>query len=462
MKRLYFFTFFLISTLCHAQSYFSCNSVSESSENLITPFSEPVIPDPTQKFVINVFFHIVTDENGKINRGQGLIDNDYGEEEIMEAMRVLTKNFWRYNIYFKYRGHDVIADTNLTNNVTSNWTDYDVTGSFNLFFVNSLGGASGSALVGNILSSYAYWAMESYFERTIIHEIGHCFNLFHVFQPYTGGHPCEHVTRDVNDPSYNADAAGDKVADTAAHPNFGLGAAYFNNCVFQNPGATLADCEGTPYENIELNFMGIDVPDASCDMVLTPGQATRARTYLANLTAPHYLACLTTMDQLFLPYYDEIVASNHVVSTVDNGDGTITTCRQPKRVYRYQKGFYYTFKSSSILPQIIDFYSHELPVIFPIGPTLKVAIKESKHPQQTFLIPSINGVPPICETEPVSGVTIVSTQVLGSNNFTEKQLTAEEINDPAVYDNLAPGYYHCISKHTVKGTVFTKTVYIPN
>ncbi len=60
----------------------------------------------------------------------------------------------------------------------------------------------------------------------MIHELGHNFNLYHTFgnnnvrpDPYN----CEHVTRDINDPNYNAASTysvGDEVADTNAVPNF--------------------------------------------------------------------------------------------------------------------------------------------------------------------------------------------------------------------------------------------------
>src|SRR5690606_8910800 len=61
---------------------------------------------------------------------------------------------------------------------------------------------------------------------TLIHEIGHAFNLIHTHGPNEVewyGSTCERVTRNPLDPNYNASGAnakGDKVHDTAAVPNF--------------------------------------------------------------------------------------------------------------------------------------------------------------------------------------------------------------------------------------------------
>ncbi|HMK06866.1 MAG TPA: hypothetical protein VK476_05005, partial [Flavobacterium sp.] len=89
--------------------------------------------DPSTIYVVNVFFHIIFDGNGKIPSYPTL---HYGETEVLAAVRDLNIGFNPHKIYFKYLGFDVKNDTYLTthasqaNLVASGYK----TGCFNLWF----------------------------------------------------------------------------------------------------------------------------------------------------------------------------------------------------------------------------------------------------------------------------------------------------------------------------------------
>src|SRR5690606_17284042 len=107
---------------------------------------------------------------------------------------------------------------------------------------------------------------------------------------------CEHVTRDPNDPNYNADTAGDKVYDTAADP--GLFAnpdpnGDYANC-YNFDASTCSyigsqvDCQGTPYaidSTVANNIMSYG--SDACKTLFTPGQGERIHYSIDNANPIH-------------------------------------------------------------------------------------------------------------------------------------------------------------------------------
>jgi len=193
---------------------------------------------------------MVNDNDG--NTLAFILGTDF-EGLAMQAITYLNVNYNPYNIYFKYRGFDTHNNTTAT--TTANGTTINgiyQPGYLNIFFVNSAGGASGLAYFGSPVCWMAWETLQDpyYFEYVLCHEIGHCLKLFHtnfLFIP-----ECEHVTRDIDSPDYNADIAGDLVEDTPAVGY--LNPAYDANCEYIfNPN--YQDCQETPYENITKNFM---------------------------------------------------------------------------------------------------------------------------------------------------------------------------------------------------------------
>lgn len=94
---------------------------------------------------------------------------------------------------------------------------------FNIYSPHSLSRGSGQSGYNQTNVAIISGVIGNSNSRTLYHEIGHCFNLIHTFGN-SNERPdpinCEHVTRDPNEPSYNAATRGDLIVDTNAVPNF--------------------------------------------------------------------------------------------------------------------------------------------------------------------------------------------------------------------------------------------------
>jgi len=103
--------------------------------------------------------------------------------------------------------------------------------------------------------------------QILIHEMGHFFGLSHPHSNWHGNY-CEHVTRDKDNPNYNANKKGDKIDDTNATPNFvkeqltyGIDAlrkidyTYKNaKKILQNENGFKADPDSTKIEKALLDY----------------------------------------------------------------------------------------------------------------------------------------------------------------------------------------------------------------
>jgi hypothetical protein len=142
------------------------------------------------------------------------------------------------------------------------------------------------------------------------HELGHVLNLFHTHQGAASTFSCEKVTRDPNDPDYNAETHGDRVVDTQASPEFyGTNMQYVSTDCNTYTG-NLTDCDGTPY-NITMseiqNFMAYT--RQHCRTLFTTGQKIRMHEYIESKANNDYVNILDNN------YYD-LYSSN---STLDKG-----------------------------------------------------------------------------------------------------------------------------------------------
>lgn len=99
------------------------------------------------------------------------------------------------------------------------WNRYGIAGAINIFCVDS---DSPSAQHANFPDgARPNMVVMKYYNNgwSTLHELGHTFTLLHTFETYYGS---EAVTRDPGDPCYNAETAGDKLADTEATINLGF------------------------------------------------------------------------------------------------------------------------------------------------------------------------------------------------------------------------------------------------
>jgi hypothetical protein len=318
--------------------------------------------------VLNIFFWGINDSMG--NPGVQLLT----EEQCLTSVSQLNRVYNGFGIFFKYAGMDNTSFKSdlyvhmtkgetiffFTDPITAEFKKED---SFNIYIASGgtsgFGGVSEGSYTTNIASHYDFFVKDD----LMVHEIGHCFNLHHTHLDWFAGHAVyplycidcgdeefctEHTTRDVNDPDFNADEAGDRVTDTPAIPNFIFEWCLYNgipesSCTsnyyeyidpvtyeYIGPGT---DCLDFPYlifpEDIK-NYMAYGkAPPELFSRNFTNGQKVRMMEALAaNLG--DLPAAITTVEVLYDPYKGSYSSS-----------GSIGTQTPPT----FQPGFDYVFMS---------------------------------------------------------------------------------------------------------------------
>lgn len=156
--------------------------------------------------------------------------------EAVEYIKTLNSYYKEYNICFVLVGIGTLRDSAVLNG--ADHVDFAVSGAqnnairdnaINVYMAPSV---TSNPEVGGITSYYnnviAIRQPSMYDKALLAHEVAHTLGIMHTIGPRNeiynspngmGGMPtCEHVTRDPNNPEYNADTAGDRVRDTAADP----------------------------------------------------------------------------------------------------------------------------------------------------------------------------------------------------------------------------------------------------
>lgn len=172
--------------------------------------------------------------------------------------------------------------------------------------------------------------------KTIVHEMGHFFSLYHPF--HDGGYE----TTCANNSNCNVD--GDRVCDTEVELNVACGTST-NTC---NNNLPFVIADSTKNYTVLNNFMGY----TDCQWMFTEGQKTRARSALLSfryglitskaLTAPDslspFIACLPTATYGLSPYYGVQKVEFNTLSVYSNSsqaDGSFyidRTCNQSTTV----------------------------------------------------------------------------------------------------------------------------------
>lgn len=445
------------------------------------------IPPASNKYVFNIKFHIVKNDDGT-----GVTAN-YGEAEVMNAIMILNTHYNPYNIFFKYQGFDVVystlhmkirsfvggaANQNTSHPFFTDLVQYSKTGmtapvynynAMNMFIVegidiSTVDGLAKTAGVANRPGVDSVLAYNTFLSSSMPHEIGHNFNLYHIHEGWNTTN-CEHVSGD------NSSIAGDFVTDTpAAHT---LSSTNINtaNCSYQNP-SNLNDCVGTQYTNIPIrNFMATN---NSCrilgtgylpgNAVFSQGQANRMReqieNYYNNSSNPYgYYNAKNTVESLYEPYSQIPIMSNVIASITDDGipNGMSIVCRYfSGYTFKYQKGFNYIFNrygvtTNEAVNQIPSYEDYGTFIITQLNPSYE-------HPFGNVCYRGAK----ICGLETMAGGKIYTTQNLGSMNMSETNLTPQDLENPNLIDNLPNQTFNIIVKETNTGDTKSETIYKGN
>lgn len=327
----------------------------------------------------------------------------------------------------------------------------------------------------------------------VCHEMGHALGLHHVWNNWDNPSTtnqyllAEHVTREPLNPdgsvntNYNADIAGDFVADTPVTRSE-LYAFHYNenNCKLKNldsPTFPMRDIQGTlfDFENIKYdNFMSYiyKVNNPNCgsnyqlpgcsDRIFTPGQGVAMRKFIQNVpyvytnfgdtgyTTTNFNFTLTYLESLYEPFFVggggsnsgyPSVALKKTYSTNQTFTGANVWNCGPFTM-RFQPGFNYEFFNlPGTLLQNEDMQPN-------IASSTYIGVK---IPYISNTI--INSVAPSCfgTYEPFTSGDIKSTLNMGSTYYTQEELDKIKASDPELYEKLQSQMYHIITKQTDSG-----------
>ncbi len=315
--KLLFCTFMLNVFIMNAQQ-----------NNLECATLEPTTPDPAgvyshsidpaylvtdcEPIVLNIYFWGINYPNGT---------NDFPNRanDVLTAVANLNILYNQFNIFFKYRGFEEIDSPALPNDPNgyyilespsqfyglTAWAEANGHKKADAFNVYAYGWGTG---FGGISPGYSVTTSglgsAGLTKVTMTHEIGHNLNLIHTRS--SKGINGERVTRDVNDPDYNADEKGDEVVDTAANPGFWVNGTYpyINNCTYNNDG-TQVDYDGDYYIPTPQDIINVLSDAYDCMHAYSPltiGQGIRAREALIDDVNGYFAPTLTTIASLYEPY----------------------------------------------------------------------------------------------------------------------------------------------------------------
>ncbi|WP_299015097.1 hypothetical protein [uncultured Polaribacter sp.] len=426
------------------------------------------------QYVFNVYFHI-------INESDGTREIAIGENEVMDAVALLNRNFNSFNIFFKYTGHGAINDSNWTIIENSadfydlrsyaKENDYFVENAFNIFICEDFKAGAGIAFKPGITSLVED---EDLLNSTLQHEIAHNFLIHHIHKFTT---TCEHVNGN------NADITGDLVTDTNAAHKLDLNGAdnilgneddeviFLNNGYVYNNFSNKVDCTNTPYKDIQvLNYMASN-SYLGIRKSFTNGQGVRMRETIKNNLNTIYANVQNSISSLYEPYFYEITGAEgneNINSTKDdpNISQNIIVCRNPLLISKFQKGFdynFYTFdtwddKNAPINP-VLDFkkVNNEYAVV---KNKYKHAIKINQISNNIKIYTNLGGYRGfICKSEPATAGRIVTASNLGSNDISVKNLNEKQVVNPNLVKELEKGKYHTITRTTKSGVSTQKTIY---
>ncbi len=440
-----------LTLLAFGQQQDICATPDEGSSYYTTNYSNSIDPaylDTFDPVVYNIKFWEINSEDDVPS------NNQITEDMVLDAVARMNIALNDAKIFVKYRGFERFA-SNLFDTITvagSNsygnmkaWAasnGYKEPNAINVYMPKHSGdGTTNFSGIATTLGAVFAIRFEAVTTPVMLHELGHVLGLPHTFVGYNSSN-CEHVTRNPNDPNYNADTSGDKIIDTPAQDTM-WNDVDPNTCE-HIPGDS--DCQGTQYEIAPedvKNFMGYGGLRL-CGDRYTVGQKIRMRERL--LTAGTMINAETDIASLFEPYKGEYYLAGAY-------DPTIHTPY-------FQPGFNYRFvECDGNYPQPADFYDISYPVSWT---NVLLAITENdtnygniKHPNHSAIyIEEVDEVgndsdyydyPRKCydnnNKAAGSGIVTKFNDGVLNANVTVMPQDSTAINNPQLIQNLQPGLY---------------------
>ncbi len=225
-----FFLFFIIATSSvFSQTDDFCGTAPNTIPDPPGVYSKSTSPAYLNNFeakTFNIFYWRINKSDGSYSQPGWPLTL----EKAKESVALLNEHFAPLNICFNLIGMDTINSTAIhTGAGIFTIRSYAAlhgkvrSDALNIYVPHSLSAGAGQS--SYISTSAAIIATSVASGRTLSHELGHCFKLYHTFGN-SNDRPapvnCERVTRDINDPDYNAgfEGIGDEIVDTNAVPNF--------------------------------------------------------------------------------------------------------------------------------------------------------------------------------------------------------------------------------------------------
>lgn len=427
--------------------------------NLPTSFD---IPPSYEPIVFNLFFHVIKDDFG--NRPIPIT-----ETQILAAVGALNLGFNQHKIFFKYRGSRDIKKSTFMNIVRYdadgidnsyqdllNYNDlhheYYDDKCYDIFITSQIENGLINASATLVGQSMVITDWNLTYQRILCHEMGHSFYLYHT-DNFASSACCENVTRDINDPNYNATTKGDFIHDTPATP-YNLAPGSYPNCIWNGIAYDTA-VPPVQYPPIELNnFMFSKT--CSNTSLFTPLQVARMRNVIETFN--EFDNIKTDILSLYEPFDARVVAGNVISAEDQPENGGAFVCRSQKYRMRFQPGFFYHFYETISGPDYaLTGQQFNYDNIFDHNIGVRIPIVDNDLIVQTGGINSVTDR--LCGFEPYVSGTLYSMAVLGEMNMTVKELNEIEVKDPELYSKLMERYYYILKKLTASGVETSQTFY---
>ena len=444
-----------------------------------------------EKYVFNVKVHYIANN----------IPTNEQELKALDLVGALNLYFNQANIYFKYQGYDNISDALYLDITSSNiGTLYPAnTNNIEIYICDFISGGTGTAgityswAIGNTISrkvialrkefmpvfSSPTPTLSDFKNFTAIHEVGHYLGLYHTHQQWkynSSGVLVPEIDGSVtnivcgieeNLDNSQSSTFGDLIPDTnpdrIQYKYWGTSAAYYSNCTIYTPGYQPNAVCGTSINLTQFNppMNNIMAYYHQCRTGFSQGQQNYMRAFidantdggfLTNQLNPNGIACL------YEPYA-QIPTIGDIVSITDDGisNGMSIVCRYLSGyTYKYQKGFNYIFNTYG---DVTNHAVNEIPS-YPDYGTFVISQLNTTY-EHPFGFVCYRGAK-VCQLEAMEGGKIYTTSNLGSNVFTETNLTPQDLENPNLINNLPNQTYNIIVKETVTGETKTETIYKGN